>query len=98
MHKSTHMECHIEATGIERRKFALNGDDMRWMGRGFLRPRDAVAAGDVIEDSLHDDDSDVNVAGVVGEKLVDETVDGIEGVAGEDAGDGGGGIRVNAGN
>jgi hypothetical protein len=32
------MECHIEATGIERRKFALNGDDKRWMGRGFGLP------------------------------------------------------------
>jgi hypothetical protein len=27
------MECHIEAPGIERRKFALNGEDMRWMGQ-----------------------------------------------------------------
>ena len=97
------MECHIEAAGIERRKFALNGDDRRWMGRRFvpcrgLRPRDVVAAGDVIEDALHDDDSDVNAAGDVGEELVDEIVDGVEGVAGEDSGDGGGAIGMNAGN
>src|SRR6266478_2455886 len=97
------MESHIEAAGIERRKSALNGDDRRWMGRRFvpwrdLRTRDVVASGDVIEDELHDDDSDVNAAVDFGEKLVDEIVDGIEGVAGEDAGDGGGGIGMNAGN
>src|SRR5260370_3230603 len=73
------------------------------MGRRFvpcrgLRPRDVVAAGDVIEDALDDDDSDVNAAGDVGEELVDEIVDGVEGVAGEDAGNGGGAIGVNAGN
>src|SRR5260370_42347398 len=61
------------------------------------RPRHTVAAGDVVEDALHDDDSDVNVAGDVGEELVDETVDRVEGIAGEDAGDGRGGIGVNAG-
>ena len=32
MHKTTHMECHIEATGIERREFALNGSVERWTG------------------------------------------------------------------
>src|SRR3981081_3273329 len=62
-----------------------------------LRPRNVVAAGDVIEDALNDDDSDVNVAGDVGEKLIDEAVDGIEGVTGEDAGEGGGGVGVDAG-
>ncbi len=85
------MKGHIEATGIEWREFALNGNDGRWMGARFfaldcLRPRDAVAAGDVVEDALHEDDADVNVAGDVGEELVEEIVDGVEGVAGEDAG------------
>ena len=58
---------------------------------------DAVAAGDVIEDALHEDDADVDAAGDVGEELVDEVVDGVEGVAGEDAGDGGGSVGMNAG-
>lgn len=53
---------------------------------------DAVAAGDVVEDSLDKDDADVNAAGDVGKKFGEEIVGGVEGVAGEDAGDGGGAV------
>src|SRR5271167_1617746 len=33
----THTEDQTEATGSERREFALNGKDGRWMGRVFCR-------------------------------------------------------------
>jgi hypothetical protein len=91
MHKSTHMECHTEATGIEWREFALNGDNTRWMGwfgPRLLGPAGAVGAGDVVKDALHEDDADVNAAGDIGQELAEEIVDGVEGIAGEDTGDG----------
>ena len=50
-----------------------------------LRPAGAVGAGNVVEDALHEDDSDVNAAGDVGKKLVEEIVDRVEPVAGQDA-------------
>src|ERR1700754_224112 len=76
---------------IERQQQAVDGTRF-WPGPR-LRPWNVVAAGDVIEDALHDDDSDMNVAGNVGQELVDEIVDGVEGVAGEDTGDGRGAVR-----
>ena len=60
------------------------------MGRGFESlagrfPRRQLLAGDVVEDPLHEDDADVNAAGDVGQELGEEIVDGVEGIAGEDA-------------
>jgi len=87
----------------------LNGNDTSWTGRRFLAfpgfypprlsaSRDGVAAGDVIENALNDDDAYVDAAGNVGEKLIEETVDGVQSVAGEDAGEGGGTVGLNSGN
>ncbi len=63
------------------------------MGQDFLPsrclgPSCGVAGGDVVEDALHEDDTDVDAAGDIGQELVHEIVDGVEGVAGEDAFDG----------
>ena len=56
------------------------------LARLTLRQRHtAVAAGDVIEDALYEDDADVNSAGDVGQKLVEEIVEGVEAIAGYDA-------------
>jgi hypothetical protein len=97
INNSTHTDRHIEAPGIERREFALNGDAGGWMERAFalrlvLRLQDALAAGDVVEDALHEDDAYVNAAGHVGEELVEEIIDGVEAIAGEDAGNRGCGV------
>src|SRR3979490_2786202 len=76
MHKTTHMECHTEAAGIEWREFALNGKNRRGIGGGCAGPNrlgaaGAVGAGDVVKDALHEDDADVNAAGDVGKKFVE---------------------------
>src|SRR5271155_5750801 len=98
------MNGHIEASGSEWREFALNGDDgprmegcfsLRWLS--LWQSDGAVAASDIVEDALDKDDADVNAAGDVGQELVKEIVDRIEGIAREDSGDGGSSIRVNAG-
>jgi len=66
--------------------------------RDFLAAGDVVVAGDVIQNALYDDDADVDAAGKVGEKLVEEAIDGVQSVAGEDAGCGGGAVGLNSGN
>jgi hypothetical protein len=45
----------------------------------------AATTGDVVKDALDDDDADVDAAGDIGEELAEEVVDGVEGVAGQDA-------------
>ena len=54
----------------------------------LLRRPAAVDAGNVIEDALHEDDSDVDAAGNVVQELVEEIVGGVQGIASKDAGDG----------
>jgi len=56
------------------------------------------AAGKIVQDSLDEDDANVDVAGDVREEFVEQIVDGVERIAGKDAGDGGGGVVMNAGN
>jgi hypothetical protein len=87
--KSTQLEGHIEACVTERREFALNGDGGRWMERVFNSlflwdGHSVVAAGDVVQDSLDEDDADMDAAGDVGEVLGEQIVDGVESVTGED--------------
>ena len=56
-----------------------------------------VDTGDVVDDALHEDDADMNMAGYVWKKLVEEVVYRIECIASKDTGDGGRSIGMNAG-
>src|SRR5271170_1790397 len=53
--------------------------------------------GDLVEDLLDEDDADVDVLGYIGEELGDDVVDRVEGVADEDAFDGGRAVGLDAG-
>jgi hypothetical protein len=74
--KSTELGDHFEACVIERRESALNGDEERWMGRVFSstlfiagslwQAYGVIAAGDIVQDSLDEDDAYVDAAGDIG--------------------------------
>jgi len=58
-------------------------------GAGFsclflLEGHSVVAAGDVVQDSLDEDDAYMDAAGDVGKELGEQIVDGVESVTGED--------------
>ena len=56
----------------------------------------SLGTGNLVEDTLNDDDADVNAAGDVRKELGDEVADGVEGVASEDADDSGAGVGLDA--
>src|ERR1700712_4926966 len=74
------------------------GWDEAFVSPGLLRRPAAVDACDVVKNTLHKDDSHINAAGNVRQELVEEIVGGVESVAGKDASNGRGAIRVNARN
>lgn len=57
-----------------------------------------LLAGDLVEDALHEDDTDADVLGHVGQKFGDEVVGGVGGKASGDALNGRGRVRMNARN
>jgi hypothetical protein len=92
--KSTQPEGHIEACVIERRESALNGDEGWRMGRDFwpLLFKEVVALlppATLFQDSVDEDDADMDMAGDVGEELSEQIVDGGREHTGDDTFDGG---------
>jgi hypothetical protein len=54
-------------------------------------------AGDIVQDPLNEDDADVDVTCHIGKEFIEQIVDWVERVAGRDAGNGGGKIRMDTG-
>ena len=62
-----------------------------------LRSNTTGPAGDIVQDSLNEDDANVNVAGHVRKEFIEQIVDGVESVARRDAGNGRGEICMDTG-